>query len=344
VVQSRVEVYDVVSRSLAGNHNYAELPHGCHIGAVWNLLWTWGRPNIDYNKLFVWQRVNHFPDSKFLTRKDCLKRCVDRPQMVEAFRVIPDTFVLPRDYCQFVDAYTNNRSLDPPKTMWILKPVSLSRGRGISVISDISEVHYREPSIIQEYIEKPLLLDEYKFDLRVYVLVMSFNPLEAYIYKEGFARLATVKYSSSPSNYRNRLMHLTNTSVQRKHAGSLPYDKHRMLGGKLVLVIEPRCFFRGTKLSFEDLSDRLEERGIGWAILWEKVKDVVVRTLVMCEHMINFQVNSFELYGFDVIFDESLRAWLLEVNSSPSMNLDTLLDERIKVALIRYGTSIFGIR
>ncbi|EER01524.1 hypothetical protein Pmar_PMAR027120, partial [Perkinsus marinus ATCC 50983] len=55
-------------------------------------------------------------------------------------------------------------------------------------------------------------------------------------------------------------------------------------------------------------------------------------------------VNSFELYGFDVIFDESLRAWLLEVNSSPSMNLDTLLDERIKVALIRYGTSIFGIR
>ncbi|EER09284.1 conserved hypothetical protein, partial [Perkinsus marinus ATCC 50983] len=138
------------------------------------------------------------------------------------FRVTPDTFVLPRDYCQFVDAYTNNRSLDPPKTMWILKPVSLSRGRGISVISDISEVHYREPSIIQEYIEKPLLLDEYKFDLRVYVLVMSFNPLEAYIYKEGFARLATVKYSSSPSNYRNRLMHLTNTSVQRKHAGSLP--------------------------------------------------------------------------------------------------------------------------
>ncbi|EER15471.1 hypothetical protein Pmar_PMAR003206, partial [Perkinsus marinus ATCC 50983] len=57
-----------------------------------------------------------------------------------------------------------------------------------------------------------------------------------------------------------------------------------------------------------------------------------------------FKVNSFELYGFDVIFDESLRAWLLEVNSSPSMNLDTLLDERIKVALIRYGTSIFGIR
>lgn len=113
----------------------------------------------------------------------------------------------------------------------------------------------------------------------------------SYIYKEGFARLATVKYSSSPSNYRNRLMHLTNTSVQRKHAGSLPYDKHRMLGGKLVLVTEPRCFFRGTKLSFEDLSDRLEKRGIGWAILWEKVKDVVVRTLVMCEHMMNSQVS-----------------------------------------------------
>ncbi|KAF4691106.1 hypothetical protein FOZ60_016209 [Perkinsus olseni] len=331
VVQSRVEVYDVVSRSLAGNPDFAELPHGCRIGPVWNLLWTWGRPNIDYSKLFVWQKVNHFPDSKFLSRKDCLKRCIDRyvkrppgsrrSQMVESFRVIPETFVLPRDYCEFIEAYTNYRDLSLPETMWILKPVCLSRGRGISVISDLSEVNYTEPTIIQKYIEHPLLLDGYKFDLRVYVLVMSFNPLEAYIYKEGFARLATVKYSSSAEDCKNRLMHLTNTSVQRNHVDNLPNDKHRMLGG--------------TKLSFKDLKTRLEERDIGWGILWEKIKDVIVRTLIMCEHMIGFQANSFELYGFDVIFDESLRAWLLEANSSPSMNLDTLLDERIKIALIR---------
>ncbi|KAF4703713.1 hypothetical protein FOZ63_005661, partial [Perkinsus olseni] len=148
VVQSRVEVYDVVSRSLAGNPNFAELPHGCRIGPVWNLLWTWGRPNIDYSKLFVWQKVNHFPDSKFLyVKRPPGSR---RSQMVESFRVIPETFVLPRDYCEFIEAYTNHRDLSLPETMWILKPVCLSRGRGISVISDLSEVNYTEPTIIQK--------------------------------------------------------------------------------------------------------------------------------------------------------------------------------------------------
>ena len=46
------------------------------------------------------------------------------------------------------------------------------------------------------------------------------------------------------------------------------------------------------------------------------------------------QVNSFELFGVDVIIDAALRPWLLEVNSSPSLNLATPLDRHIKAPLI----------
>lgn len=44
--------------------------------------------------------------------------------------------------------------------------------------------------------------------------------------------------------------------------------------------------------------------------------------------------NCFELLGFDVLIDESLKPWLLEVNLSPSMNTDTPLDVEIKTKLL----------
>ena len=49
----------------------------------------------------------------------------------------------------------------------------------------------------------PYLLDGFKFDMRMYVLVTSFQPLEAFLYDEGFARLSTVRYSKDPENVKN---------------------------------------------------------------------------------------------------------------------------------------------
>ena len=42
----------------------------------------------------------------------------------------------------------------------------------------------------------------------------------------------------------------------------------------------------------------------------------------------------FELLGFDIIIDEKLRPWLIEVNHSPSFNMDSQLDARVKSGAI----------
>jgi len=42
----------------------------------------------------------------------------------------------------------------------------------------------------------------------------------------------------------------------------------------------------------------------------------------------------FEILGFDVMLDEKLKPWILEVNHSPSFSTDSPLDFKIKKNLI----------
>merc|ERR1712032_1569906 len=90
----------------------------------------------------------------------------------------------------------------------------------------------------------------------------------------------------------------------------------------------------GTKISFGMLKEKLEARGISWAMVWTRMIEVVLKSLCMAEDHIPFQVNSFELFGYDLLLDSDLKVWLIEVNSSPSMGQEHLLDEQVKQPLI----------
>ena len=58
------------------------------------------------------------------------------------------------------------------------------------------------------YLDKPLLINSKKFDMRMYVVVTSFNPLRVYFYHEGLARFATEDYSNDPKVLKNKFVHL----------------------------------------------------------------------------------------------------------------------------------------
>ena len=63
-----------------------------------------------------------------------------------------------------------------------------SRGRGIFIVSHPSQVPLDEPMVVAKYIDNPLLVNGHKWDLRLYVVVTSYDPLIIYLYEEGLVR------------------------------------------------------------------------------------------------------------------------------------------------------------
>jgi len=61
------------------------------------------------------------------------------------------------------------------------------------------------------------------------------------------------------------------------------------------------------------------------------------------EENVPYRNNCFELLGFDILLDNQLEPWLLEINLSPSLGCDSPLDQRIKGNLISDLFTLIGI-
>ncbi len=65
-----------------------------------------------------------------------------------------------------------------------------------------------------------------------------------------------------------------------------------------------------------------------------QIQQIIFRSLQSVADDMIHDVNSFELYGFDVLLDEYLRPWLLEVNASPSLSANNDYDHQLKYQLV----------
>ena len=64
------------------------------------------------------------------------------------------------------------------------------------------------------------------------------------------------------------------------------------------------------------------------------MKLLILKSLVAAQANIKPQPNSFELLGYDIMIDEARHCWLIEVNCSPSLHKDHMIDEIIKQTLV----------
>ena len=135
----------------------------------------------------------------------------------EMYNFFPYSYMLPHDYKDLIEDTEGKVGTREQRT-YIVKPEADSQGRGIFLTRDPNDLKPTDQLVVQKYIAKPHLLDGFKYDLRIYVLLIGINPLRVYVYKDGLARLATEKYEKpNDKNMKNLFMHLTNFAINKNH-------------------------------------------------------------------------------------------------------------------------------
>ena len=300
----------------------------------WTIQWSGCKLPLDcYRNLLHNQRVNHFPGSEEMTRKDRMwvhyKKA--REKFGKMFDFVPETFVLPLEFEIFKKTHAIH-----PEWVWICKPNSLSRGRGIFLFRDINHLKVESDHlyVISRYIETPYLIQELKFDLRVYVLVASYDPLRIYVYREGLTRFASSSFRlTNESDLENNYKHLTNYAINKN---SCKYVENRSLNADHT----------GHKWSISALKKHLEFTGVPTKQLFHQIDDLIVKTVLVSQKSVDVRLakhHCFELFGFDILIDHTLKPWLLEVNLSPSLGTDSPLDFALKSNLLADTFTLIGL-
>lgn len=94
--------------------------------------------------------------------------------------------------------------------------------RRISLIRNCEKLPAQEHFIVQEYLDKPFLMEGYKFDLRIYILVTSCDPLRVFLYNDGLVRMGTEKYHTPNESNLVRELHEPDVSLNIKTSPWVP--------------------------------------------------------------------------------------------------------------------------
>ncbi|XP_053341568.1 tubulin polyglutamylase TTLL11 isoform X1 [Clarias gariepinus] len=313
----------------------------------------WHGVSFHDNENIVSGQVNKFPGMIEMLRKINLSRAVRTMQQLfpEEYNFYPRSWILPEEFQLFSNQIRVLKDSDSSlKPTFIVKPDSGSQGDGIYLIRDPADLRaipgsQVKQAVVQEYIHKPLLIDKLKFDIRLYVLVRSLDPLEIYIAKEGLSRFCTEPYQEpSQKNLNHVYMHLTNYSLNI-HSGNFVHSDSSNTG---------------SKRTFSSVLYRLASKGVDIKKVWSDIIALVIKTVIALvpELKVYYQADippgkpgptCFQILGFDILLMKNLRPVLLEVNANPSMRIEheqevspgvfeyvpSPVDEEVKVGVIR---------
>lgn len=295
------------------------------------------------------QAYNHIPGHGHLIRKDLLVtsannyiknyKAADQEQCFAEGKYFPQSFRLYDEheckaYFQFIKTAEHKNEAKISEVQFVLKVgAGVHRGAGVYLVDfDVERkliANYsdgekcgqiKENLVTQKYIYDVMTIDDtakeqgYKFDFRIYMIVVSVNPLVVF-YHDGFLRVSLFKYSLTNLDYK---AHLTNTELAKEIFKSVGEGgTHNGMN-----VDQLREFQMRTLDQFGDYlmtQDPKRYKDFINKTLKPEFKRAYIHLAKMVQKNVLRKSNYFEVYGVDFIMDRDDKIYVVEVNPSPMM-------------------------
>lgn len=266
----------------------------------WDLLWAHDYPfRALYpilNALKPHQKVNHIPGCGYITNKVDLSTSESKH--------LPAAFKIPEGKKALLKYIR-----DYPEKSFVQKS---NAHRGIRILKNAADLDLtsEDNSFVQEFVDRPFLVDGYKFDIGVYTVITSVDPIRAYIYKGDILfRFCPVKYYPfDPDNV----------------------DKYVVGDDYLPIWEVPslKNYYVDLGFSMKDSFDSyVKSTGRDPRKVWDNVNEAIREIIISKEPLIKDVLkrfknrgNFFEMVRFDFALDEDLNVFVMEANMSPNLS------------------------
>jgi hypothetical protein len=206
------------------------------------------------------------------------------------------------------------------RNLWFMKKSDVDKGEGILVDWRMDELfriaeQWNWSVVAQKYVERPLAPDGRKMDLRVWMLILRWKPMQAWLCSDPYARLASKSFNFDLAGIKDPLVHLTNRcqQVKSESGDSSPRSPRTDDESHCWTLTRLRSWFSSAASCFGHDAWDVNV----WPGLVALARHVLIAVRGIPGSTPRKGVRSFELVGLDIMLDEHLKPWLLEANCQP---------------------------
>ena len=270
---------------------------------------------LKYLKPYPYQKIFGISGcDKIVSKNNIWKILVNKYGRKESSYIMPETFITIDNV--FRNQYNSN-------DIYILKK-NLQRKQGLYLTRNYKQItnSFRNGfKIVQKYYSNPLLVNQRKINLRIYLLITCYQKkMKGWIHNLGKCLYTNKDYTNNNLDFET---HITSVNLDINIYDNNPF-------------------------TLEQLKHYLVKKGYNPNILFKTIESHLFKMLSAVEPYLgkldNIKNNqSFQLFGIDFFVTENLYPYLLEINKGPDMIPKNTIDKALKTIVLEDIFKLIGV-